>query len=214
MIACAGRRAAPPPPLEIFPFLEEADDRDRAVIRAQLGKPFVGEVFVARRCPHGAPAVLLTLPFAAAGGAVPPLLWLTCPSASKAVGGLESRGEIARVGERLCGDPALLGEFMRQERMLSSMQQRIAEASGGEELANRVASRGAAYGRVGSMKCLHAHLACHLALGGECRGGTEPGGGTEPRHGGARSIPGELCAEKLEEEGGVWCERPPAPCVT
>ncbi len=215
MKAGAGTRDAAGTALELFPFLEEAGERDRVVVRRQLGKPFLGEVLIARRCPHGAPAVLLTLPFAGSGGAVPPLLWLTCPNASTGVGRLESRGEIARVGMRLHADEALREEFIRQERALASMQRRIAEASGGEELANRVASRGAAYGRIGSMKCLHAHLACHLALQGDRRSGdVEAGGATESRRRGIRSVPGELCVEMLEEEGGVWCERPPAPCVT
>lgn len=215
MKADTGTRDAAGTALELFPFLEEADECDRAVVRGQLGKPFLGDVLIARRCPHGAPAVLLTLPFAGSGGAVPPLLWLTCPNASAGVGTLESRGEIARVGMRLQTDEALREEFIRQERVLASMQRRIAEASGGEELANRVASRGAAYGRIGSMKCLHAHLACHLALQGDrCGGDVEAGGETESRRRGVRSVPGELCVEMLEEEGGIWCERPPAPCVT
>lgn len=185
-----------------FPGLAEADGCDRAIVKAQLGKPYQGEIFVTSRCPHGAPAVVLTLPIEGSGGPVPPMLWLTCPRATAAAGRLESSGCAAGFGGRLEGDDSLAGQFVAQEERFAALQEELARSVGGEHLAARLADRGAASGPIGAVKCLHAHLAYHLSLRGGAVEREGPG-----------SVLGEWCEEMLEEEGGVWCERPPAPCV-
>lgn len=192
-----------------FPWLEDASEADMSIVTSQLGKRYQGDILVSRRCAHGAPAVVLTLPLEGTGGPVPPMLWLTCPRASSMVGRLESTGRMEELRERLAGDECAAAVFLEGEERFAVLQEELALAVGGEALARRFASRGVAGGRVGAIKCLHAHLACTLSLGPEA-GAMD---GAPDRHG-ARALAGEWCLEMLEEEGGVWCESPPEACVT
>lgn len=202
-------KAVPDSVRRAFPGLEQASEQDRAVVAAQLGRSYQGEIFVSRRCPHGCPAVVLTLPLEGLGGPVPPMLWLTCPRASSMVGRLESSGEMKAIKESLAADSGTHDEFLAEERRFAVLQEDLARAAGGDELARRLAARGVAGGRVGSIKCLHAHLAYRLSLQTDA-GLPECGRVTSE----GRALLGERCERLLEEEGGVWCERPPAACVT
>lgn len=187
-----------------FPGLENADAGDRAMVRSQLGKQYQGEILVSARCPRGRPAVVLTLPLEGSGGPVPPLLWLTCPRATSLVGRVESSGAMKQVKERLDSDEAFGTAFGRDDEEYASVQRDVALAVGGEPLARRIGERGVAGGRTGAVKCLHAHLAYWLSLNAG-RAGT-----SEETSCGAL---GRWCFETLEEEGGAWCEEPPAACV-
>jgi hypothetical protein len=191
---------------ELFPGVEEAGAGDLEVIERQLGRRPQGELSVARRCPLGEPAVVLTLPAKIERGPAPPLLWLSCPSAAKRMGTLESRSGSDSVAGWLAADSEAASSFANDEERFSEAQCRIAGEAAGEEVAARLAGRGAAGGAKGAIKCLHAHLAYRLALSSPVACDNCPG----PPEGG---VVGEWCEKMLEREGGIWCERPPSACL-
>lgn len=184
--------AAPTEALAEFPRLETPGENDLGIVERQLGRPPSGDVFVAARCRHGRPTVILTMPSAVSGGPTPPLLWLTCPHAGRFVGGLESGGAARRFAGMLEGRAAEREEFLAEEERFGAMQVRLARLVSGEA-ARRVEGRGVAGGRPGDVKCLHAHLAYRLASG--------------------RGVVGGWCLEELVRNAGRTCEHPPETCV-
>jgi hypothetical protein len=203
----------PPSVAEAFPGVEAPTDSDVDVIAAQLGRRPRGRMLVTCRCPHGRPAVILTVPFEGGGGPVPPLLWLSCPHAAARVGGLESVAGTRAVAERLEKDHEAAERFALDERLFEDIQRDLATSAPGDALASRLEGRGVAGGRPGAIKCLHAHLAYRLSLCPEGKGaGRDPGG--SPEAGCPPGVIGAWCQEQLAREGGNWCERPPAACVT
>jgi len=189
---------------EEFPGLEEATSSDEDTVCGQMGKQFQGRILVACRCPRSLPVVVLTLPFAGVGRPVPPLLWLTCPHSSSRSGTLESSGAMRLVEQWLEADTDAAGQFAADEDSYCEIQREVALATAGEQVADRLSARGVAGGKMGAIKCLHAHLAYRLALG--------PTGLDDERAGGRGAI-GRWCLERLEQEGGYWCERPPSACI-
>ncbi len=175
-----------------FPGLERPAGADLLVISRQIGRAPAGEVFIAMRCPRGTPQVVLTPP-SLSGDVSPPLLWLCCPELSRMAGTLESRGDVARYRGILGRDEAARLAFMREEEEFSRIYSRIAHAAGGEELEQLLGARGAAGGKPGAVKCLHAHLAWRLVSGGGTLGG--------------------WCLDELCE--GEWrgCEKPREACL-
>lgn len=180
--------------LEEFPNMESVLSTDSPIIERQLGRPARGDIAVALRCPYARPAVIVTLPVVSDCGALPPLLWLSCPHAVAAVSGLESEGAVRKFAGKLRNDADARRIFMAEEERLGRVLADLALTSGGSELAERVGPRGVAGGKPGAVKCLHAHTAYRLAA--EDRG-----------------IIGLWCIEELDERTGIWCEAIPAPCV-
>lgn len=190
-----------------LPGLEVLSREDLMLLGRQLRRPPQGVVFVARRCPRGVPAVILTMPSRGEGRAVPPLFWLCCPAACARVGTLESRGEAVSIKARLEARPAAGQMFRRDEDLFGELS--AALARGAEPgLASRLEGKGAAGGAPGSVKCLHAHLAFRLSLFPAVEDAYDIE--ERPDEGG---IVGAWCEELLAAEGGAWCERPPSPCV-
>jgi hypothetical protein len=68
------------------------EERDEAVIAAQLGRAPRGLLGVAHRCPCGLPDVAETAPRLADGSPFPTLYYLTCPRAAAAISKLEAAG--------------------------------------------------------------------------------------------------------------------------
>ncbi len=176
-----------------FPGLERPGEDDLSLLERQLGRNPRGEVYVARRCPHGIPAVILTVPFDNEGRPTPPLLWLSCPYACREAARLESERAVRRFSESLAraGEDAL--RFEEEEERFGLIQSEIAW-SGGEVPTDRLRERGVAGGRRGSIKCLHAHLAYRLASG--------------------RGVVGGWCLDEIEQGTGCWCEKIPEACLT
>jgi len=138
----------PPTVRAAFPGLELPEPADVEIITSQMGKLPQGRILVTCRCPHGMPAVILTLPFESRGGPAPPLLWLCCPHAAKKLGTIESSaGEVHRRASRR---RARAGCEVRAGRAT------VRSASGG------TGPRGRGGGR-------------RLAGGRQGRGGREPG---------------------------------------
>ena len=177
-----------------FQHLEEASESDRLVMERQIARPLRGETLVARRCPHGRPAVIVSVPRGEpVGGTVPPLLWLSCPRAVSSVSRLESTGAAGAFEAKVESDPESLRRFLFEEEEFSCLQRHLLEGAG-SRLAGLVGSRGVAGGEKGRVKCLHAHLAYALARGA------------------GSSLVGGWCLEELGEDG-TWCERPYEACI-
>lgn len=179
-----------------FPQLEEPSANDLLVIERQIGRRPRGAVLVARRCQHGRPLVILTLPFEREGGPVPPLLWLSCPHLVREVSRMEGDGAARMFKEALepGGDHAReRALFLEEEERFGKAQAGLAEAYG-PGLAWRSENKGVAGGRPGAVKCLHAHLAYRLASG--------------------RGVIGGWCLEKIDKGSGSICEKIPEACLT
>lgn len=189
-----------------FPNAGPVSTVEARLLAAQLGKEPAGETFVACRCPQGRPAVILTLPLEGSGGSVPPLLWLTCPHAAAAVGSVESTGAARRLQSELKTNLAMRHAFEEDESRYSEIAVALANVSAGEVVASRMGGRGAAGGKAGNVKCLHAHLAFMLSIGG-------PADGTAGAAVGERAIVGRWTRDRMREEGGEWCEEIPSACV-
>ena len=178
---------------EMFASLEEPSREDLEVLSRQIARPPAGSVFIARRCPQGLPAVILTVPTELPVGPFPPLLWLSCPYMAREAGRLEGEG-LARYFERMLesDDPAR-GRLMEEEAVFADVTGRVLRNAWGRDLADRVGEKGVAGGARGAVKCLHAHLAFRLASG--------------------RGQVGGWCLDALEKGTGIWCEKKPAACL-
>jgi uncharacterized protein len=165
------------------------NDRDAAVIAAQLGRPPRGLLAVAHRCPCGLPDVAETAPRLADGRPFPTLYYLTCPRANAGVSKLEASGIMREMTARLA-DRELRRRYESAHRDYLARRDKAARAAGVEPLPPGTQSAGGMPERV---KCLHALAAHELAAGGVNPGGVNPFG-----------------REALDAVGEWWR---PGPCV-
>ncbi|MGH2785224.1 MAG: DUF501 domain-containing protein [Actinomycetota bacterium] len=125
---------------------------DRDVVAVQIGREPRGEIAVAVRCEHGLPMVVRTPPTLETGEPFPTLYWLTCPLAVRAIGKLESSGEMRGLNERLQAEPEMASAYRdAHERYRID---RDGDLNGRDESAG---------GMPGRVKCLHALYAHDLA---------------------------------------------------
>jgi hypothetical protein len=108
---------------------------------------------VARRCACGLPQVIETDPRLDDGTPFPTFWWLTCRTLCSAIGGLESGGWMAWLNERLASDPV-------HRAALADAVERYVRARDEREV---LPGKGHAGGGPDRVKCLHAHVAQHLA---------------------------------------------------
>src|SRR5262249_18647667 len=140
---------------------EVIEERDEAVIAAQLGRAPRALLGVAHRCPCGLPDVAETAPRLPDGSPFPTLYYLTCPRAAAAVSRLEASGVMREMPARLADD-ALRGRYEAAPRDYLARRETAARAAGVEPLPDGTQSAGGMPGRV---KCLHALVAHELAAG-------------------------------------------------
>ena len=134
-----------------------AQQRDEAVVAAQLGRPPRGIQEVAHRCPCGNPDVVTTAPRLPDGTPFPTTFYLTCPRAASLIGTLEASGLMAEMTDRLGEDAELAAAYRgAHERYLQ------ARAALGEVPEIAGVSAGGMPDRV---KCLHVLAAQSLAQG-------------------------------------------------
>jgi hypothetical protein len=125
---------------------------DQAVVSWQLGRPARPFRHVARRCPHGFPAVTEQAPFDPDGAPFPTTYYLTCPWLVAALARREAAGGVKAWTERAASEREL-GESLERA---SAEQRRLRP-----ELGSGIAGT-----RNGTLKCLHAHAAFALARPG------------------------------------------------
>lgn len=142
-------------------MIGERRGSDVELVREQLGREPTTAFTVSARCNVGHPLVIRNEPFDAGGSPFPTRFWLTCREASTAVSRLESEGAIAELNARIAADPAFADAVAH------------AHAAYARERATRHPDA-EAFGGVGGtrtgVKCLHAHLANHLAGGDDVVG--------------------------------------------
>lgn len=111
-----------------------------------LGRRPSAAFTVARRCPHGGPAVIESEPFDDRGHPFPTRYWLVCRPLVAAVSRLEAAGGVTA--------------FDADEALADTRH-----ADHEEHARRHHGYRIAGAGDAGHSKCLHAHLAFGLALG-------------------------------------------------
>ncbi|WP_439645031.1 DUF501 domain-containing protein [Demequina salsinemoris] len=135
----------------------EVDERDVAVLRAQLGREPRGLAGIAARCVCGNPTVVKTRPRLDDGTPFPTLYYLTHPDAVSAVSTLEAVGTMRTMQERLGEDPELADAYRAaHERYLADR----AELGEVPEIAGISAG-----GMPDRVKCLHVLVGHALADG-------------------------------------------------
>ncbi|BAS29395.1 DUF501 domain-containing protein [Limnochorda pilosa] len=153
--------------------LEPAGEADERFVAAVLGRspsPIAG---VATRCRFGRPQVVANHPLPPSGDPpMPTLFWLVCPLLVYEVARLESQGWIRALGREVASNPDAAAAEARADRLDSLIRRRLLGPrerhrlqADNPRLWTRLGRSGVG-GREGpGVKCLHAHLAHHLALG-------------------------------------------------
>ena len=140
-------RAAAAPPV---------DDRGRALISAQIGRPARGDPAVVHRCEFGLPTVVRVDPRLEDGTPFPTTFWLACPVLRSRVGTLEADHAMVGLNERLEQEPEFAGRYAQAHERYVAFRDDLDEPLPGAPGAG---------GMPGHIKCLHVHAAHHLATG-------------------------------------------------
>jgi hypothetical protein len=130
---------------------------DAAAVEAQLGRPPRAAVDVAHRCPCGLPDVVRTRPRLEDGTPFPTTFYLTCPSATSAIGTLEASGLMREMTSRLDADEELAAAYTAAHEDYLKRRGEIAEVP---EIEGTSAG-----GMPSRVKCLHVLAAHALAAG-------------------------------------------------
>lgn len=130
---------------------------DVAAVEAQLGRPPRAAVAVAHRCPCGLPDVVKTRPRLDDGTPFPTLYYLTCPSATSAIGTLEASGLMREMTARLADDPELAAAYSAAHEAYLATRDEV-------EAVPEIAGTSAG-GMPRRVKCLHVLVGHALAAG-------------------------------------------------
>jgi uncharacterized protein len=132
------------------------DDRGRAVVSAQLGRPARGNPAVVHRCVFGLPTVVRVDPRLEDGTPFPTTFWLSCPVLRSRVGTLEADHAMVGLNQRLGQDLQLAGGYASAHERYVAFR---------DELGGPLPGDPGAGGMPKHIKCLHVHAAHHLATG-------------------------------------------------
>ncbi len=143
-----------------------ADERDREIVRRQLGREPRAFRRVAVRCPFGAPAVTEQSPYAPDGEPFPTTYYVTCRHLVAAISRLEAAGGVERWTAAVAADPALAASRAAADEEQRRLRQELAAGRVGRDEGASLALGVGGAGRGGSLKCLHAHAAYALARPG------------------------------------------------
>lgn len=133
-----------------------ADERTRAVVSAQIGRPARGDPAVVHRCAHGLPTVVRVAPRLGDGTPFPTTFWLSCPALRSRVGTLEADHAMVGLNQRLEAEPELAADYAAGHARYVAFRDRLGGPLDGDPGAG---------GMPGYVKCLHVHAAHHLATG-------------------------------------------------
>lgn len=125
---------------------------------------------VARRCPAGHPAVIVTHPLVGGPGSLrpfPTLYWLTCPALCRQLSRLEMRGLIQEFDARLAADEDFAAAMAQAHEDYVAAREALVVPPVDPASARVLATmRSRGIGGIAnwrSTKCLHLHFAHHLA---------------------------------------------------
>ena len=133
-----------------------ADDREVAVLSAQLGRPARGRPAVVHRCAFGLPTVARVQPRLDDGTPFPTVFWLTCPVLRSRVGRLEADHAMVGLNQRLDQEPELATAYAASSERYVAFRDQLGDPLPGDPSAG---------GMPKYIKCLHVHAAHHLATG-------------------------------------------------
>lgn len=172
--------------VELPGWWEPAAAEDVRAVSHQIGRPARGVLAVAVRCRFGRPMVTVVAPVlwgdvrpdhgrpARPPEPFPTTFWLTCPYLVAEVSALESTGWIGRLEQEVGRQGPLAEELMQAHWEAARVRRALASPRALQELGRRsplAVRRLLESGVAGihhplGIKCLHAHLAHHLALSG------------------------------------------------
>ncbi|MDD5749049.1 MAG: DUF501 domain-containing protein, partial [Actinomycetota bacterium] len=121
--------------------------------------------------------------------------WLTCPNATKLVSRLESEQTIEKVRKLLKEHTGFRERFLFEEKRYSLFLNEMLTRYCPGDVARALSNRGVSGGRLGTLKCLHSHVAFAI-LGNFSTG-----------------VVGNICIERLGGVDNVWCRDKPSVCV-
>jgi hypothetical protein len=130
---------------------------DAAAVEAQLGRPPRAAIAVAHRCPCGLPDVVKTRPRLDDGTPFPTLYYLTCPTATSAIGTLEASGLMREMTARLAEDADLAAAYTAAHKAYLATRDEVEAVA---EIAGTSAG-----GMPTRVKCLHVLVGHALAAG-------------------------------------------------
>ncbi len=133
------------------------DERDVALVRAQLGRPPRSIHAIGHRCPCGNPDVVATEPRLDDGTPFPTTFYLTCPRAASLIGTLEASGMMREMTQRLADDRDLADAYRAAHDSYLLARSEIGEVP---EIAGVSAG-----GMPDRVKCLHVLAGQSLAQG-------------------------------------------------
>jgi uncharacterized protein len=132
------------------------DERDRAVVSVQLGRPARGNPAIVHTCGFGLPTVVRVDPRLDDGTPFPTTFWLTCPVMRSAVGRLEADHAMVGLNERLERDEGFATAYAAGHARYLAARDQLGDPLPGDPGAG---------GMPGHIKCLHVHAAHTLATG-------------------------------------------------
>ncbi len=144
-----------------------ATPTDRDLVARQLGREPRAFNRVAVRCPFGSPAVTEQQPYTGDGEPFPTTYYLTCPHLVAAVSRLEAAGGVERWSAAVREESELAASLAAADDEQRRIRREL--AAGAEHRIDAGASLEFGIGgsrRIGSLKCLHAHVAYALARPG------------------------------------------------
>lgn len=134
------------------------------LVERQLGRRTAIPYEAAVYCEFGWPAVISCAPYAAPGKPNPNIYYLTCPFLRREVASLEDHGWITRFNRLAAAEPAFGAAAKAAHKQHATLWQSL--AGGPWPGPEREAPRIAAAASDDVFKCLHAHVAWHLVVGG------------------------------------------------
>lgn len=143
---------------------------DREIVARQLGREPRAFRRVVRRCPFGLPAVTEQHPYAPDGEPFPTTYYVTCRYLVAQISRLEADGGVERWTARAAEDPDLAASRARADGEQRKIRRELAGAETGRDGGASLDSGVGGASRIGSLKCLHAHVAFALAQPGYALG--------------------------------------------
>lgn len=183
--------------------LDYADEVERAVISAQIGRPARGRSAVAHRCAWGLPTSIRVDPRLPDGTPFPTLFWQTCPALRSQVGRLEADQSMVGINQRLDTEPEFQADHAAAQERYRDLRDEFGDALPGEPYAG---------GNPRYVKCLHVHAAHMLATNDSPVGAWTVAAARPVRCGGPCVVPDDLDAALLDGVSlPLWQAAAPSP---
>ena len=153
---------------------------EKKLVAEQIGRLPRSAVAVAARCPAGHPCVITNYPLRSVRGQqgqpdrvapFPTLYWLTCPQLCRQVAHLERDGLIAKLEAEMAHDDSLRAAVWKDHERYIAQRLALLSAEDHQRVESLGLTRDFTWRGIGGianrakLKCLHLHLAHHLATG-------------------------------------------------